>query len=133
MRRAAGNYDFARLAVAVAIAGIGATAPLGCNALADSGVVLRMDGRSVACGTGRVTGPKLDPSPVRAAAAPEARQVGALHPGDTVFVCASSGSWAGVIIPQQSRCLDQVTKSGVYEGPCKSGWVRRDRIIVEGD
>ena len=70
--------------------------------------------------------------PVRAAPFDNSAQAGAIASRSRFFICSRTldQKWFGIVYDDQaadlaSRCgvSDPVSKSGIYEGPCRSGWV----------
>jgi hypothetical protein len=56
---------------------------------------------------------------------------GELASGTQLIVCEEHGAWSGVILRGPDCAIDHDAKATVaYEGPCKSGWIRSDRLAL---
>ncbi|HTU09800.1 MAG TPA: hypothetical protein VMG08_02785 [Allosphingosinicella sp.] len=65
---------------------------------------------------------------VRAAPSRRARVLARLVEGQNVYACVRRGDWFGIVFEQGNsrRCaevLETRRTTGVYRGPCRSGWV----------
>ena len=56
-----------------------------------------------------------------------------LYNGEEVFICASDGNWLGIVYTKQGQECNVNSpwrRSQPYTGPCRSGWVHRNWVLV---
>ena len=57
------------------------------------------------------------------------RMLRKLFTGDRVHICATRGSWLGVVYgPGDCGISTPIPRRSAYAGPCRSGWVHRSFI-----
>jgi hypothetical protein len=88
------------------------------------------------CGSGTIKG--LDPEgdgflAVKAGPGLNFRRIDKLYNGQEVYICQEIEEWLGIVYPGDNvRCCDSTDKDGtfIYKGPCASGWVHRNWVLL---
>jgi uncharacterized protein YraI len=60
-------------------------------------------------------------------------RIGKLHNGEQIYICQRQGEWLGIVYPgDDERCYDSTEfgTTGIYPGPCASGWVHRNWVVL---
>lgn len=68
-------------------------------------------------------------------AAPGGAPIDTIASGSRVFLCDVKGEYVGVVYPVNAQVdcgvSAPIEPAVVYRGPCKSGWIRRDFVVLE--
>ena len=70
--------------------------------------------------------------PVHAGPSTDQAEIDRLRDGTEVFVCKGADAWVGIVYGGGRECgvSSPIVPASLYRGPCKSGWVNRDFIVV---